>query len=135
VKELLERSIKRFSEDTKIGKLVKHYFSPSGKHFETMDPTFFLPITEFVGNYQVDLEKWFEQNLTVRLYTPRKVKKTQRIRGYRDHGTMVSSEAKIRRSANTEHNVLANRLLKETEHLASVPETRWKVLRRLLGKE
>jgi hypothetical protein len=60
-----------------------------------------LPITEWEGNYKEGLvPKWLERHFSLRYNTPRRLKKQERIRGYRDHGTMSSPSESARRRAN-----------------------------------
>jgi len=61
-----------------------------------------LPITEWNGNYnKLEKRRWIQEHFTLRYNTPRRQKKQERIRGYRDHGSMASVSEKARRAANT----------------------------------
>jgi len=62
----------------------------------------FLPITEFEGNYLHQFEGWLYVHFTLRYNTPKRLKKTERIRGYRDHGSASSVSERARRRANTD---------------------------------
>jgi len=59
-----------------------------------------LPITEWKGNYSKSLRGWFKKNLTIRYNTPRNLKRQERVRGYRDHGSMPTKSQVARRRAN-----------------------------------
>jgi len=61
-----------------------------------------LPITEFEGNYKNQFEGWIQKHFSLRYNTPKRLKKTERIRGYRDHGSASSESERARRQANTD---------------------------------
>jgi hypothetical protein len=61
-----------------------------------------LPITEFEGNYLKQFQEWVKVHYTLRYLTPKKIRKTERIRGYRDHGSASSESERARRKANTD---------------------------------
>jgi hypothetical protein len=61
----------------------------------------FLPITEFQGNYLHLVRNLVRQRYSLRRNTPRRLKKQERIRGYRDHGSASSPSERARRDANT----------------------------------
>jgi len=133
VRPLLEKSVRRFQEHRKFGLLVKIFFGPHGKWLSQFRiGTELLPYREYKGNYNMNLEVWLEENLTIRRETPRRVKKETFIRGYRDHGTMVSESEKAVRSANTDRDLMAKSLLSQSEHLKDNPEHRWKWIKRLI---
>jgi len=60
----------------------------------------FLPITEWGGNYKKVLRNWIRRKFTLRYNTPKRLKKQERIRGYRDKGSMSSQSTRARRRAN-----------------------------------
>jgi hypothetical protein len=61
-----------------------------------------LPITEFEGNYLKQFKGWIKVHYTLRYLTSKKIRKTERIRGYRDHGSASSESERARRKANTD---------------------------------
>jgi len=62
---------------------------------------YLLPITEWEGNYRRCIHGWIKKHFTLRYNTPKRIKKQERIRGYRDHGSMSSNSERARRVANT----------------------------------
>jgi len=92
---------KRFKNSSK----GKYWSVQAERSFRTFpdfpDNPGFLPITEFEGNYVKFFKKWIEKHYTLRYSTPKRLKKTERIRGYRDHGSASSVSERARRQANT----------------------------------
>jgi hypothetical protein len=66
-----------------------------------MDLALWLPPKEFQGNFLMrDFRGWLQKVFSVRYHTPRRLRKQERVRGYRDHGSMSSVSEKARKSAN-----------------------------------
>jgi hypothetical protein len=62
-----------------------------------------LPIDEFRGNILHNFPiTWFQGHFTLRYNTPRRLKKQDFVRGYRDHGSASSESERARREANTD---------------------------------
>jgi len=55
-----------------------------------------LPEREYDSNFKIDLESWLEKNLTIRYLTPKREKRANRPRGYRDKGTKREDHTKGR---------------------------------------
>jgi hypothetical protein len=70
-----------------------HYLFWSGGRF-------FLPITEWEGNYKNVMNNFLRRHFSLRYNTPRRLKKQERVRGYRDHGSMPTKSQVARRNAN-----------------------------------
>jgi len=87
-----------------------------GNHLKSAFPS----KREWEGNYQKRLLKILTSIFSVRLQTPRRIERQQRIRGYRDHGSMASIHEKARREANTsgwnEFLELARHLIEEENY-------------------
>jgi hypothetical protein len=66
------------------------------------DPTCHMSYREWRGNFYQDVYKLLKKVFHFYRYNPRKPKKQERIRGYRDKGSMSSESEKARRAANTE---------------------------------
>jgi len=60
-----------------------------------------MPIREFLGNYEESVNKLLRRIFTVRLNTPRRVKRKVFHRGYDDKGSESSVSERARRNANT----------------------------------
>lgn len=56
---------------------------------------------EWRGNYQGKLKKILGRIYTLRQETPKRIERQERVRGYRDHGSMASKSEVARRQANT----------------------------------
>jgi len=56
---------------------------------------------EYLGNYKIRPEKGINRIFTLRYQTPRRVKRAEFRRGYRDHGSMSSISERARKAANT----------------------------------
>jgi len=69
-------------------------------HYMFWHGRFFLPITEWEGNYKNVITNWVKRHFSLRYNTPRRLKKQERVRGYRDHGSMPTESQVARRKAN-----------------------------------
>jgi len=58
-------------------------------------------LREYDNNYRVLPSKVIDRKISVRYVTPRKVKRQEFRRGYRDHGSMSDESTRARRQANT----------------------------------
>jgi len=94
--EDMYRNVKRF-EDTKFSEIFIQYILLLGT-FET-NGSKYPPIREWKGNYSISLTEWLKHNFTLRLDTPRKAKRQEFIRGYRDHGSKASDSEIARKKA------------------------------------
>jgi len=56
---------------------------------------------EYLGNYKIRPEKGIMRIFTLRFQTPRRVKRAEFRRGYRDHGSMSSISERARKAANS----------------------------------
>jgi len=56
---------------------------------------------EYLGNYKISPEKGIKRIFTLRYQTPRRVKRAEFRRGYRDHGSMSSISERARKAANS----------------------------------
>jgi hypothetical protein len=62
----------------------------------------FVPsLREWKGNYSGKLLKTIQRIFSLRFQTPKRVERQERIRGYRDHGSMSSQSEKARKEANS----------------------------------
>jgi len=65
-------------------------------------PLQFVPsVREWKGNYQGKFRKLIQRIFSLRFVTERRAKRQERIRGYRDHGSMSTVDERARREANT----------------------------------
>jgi hypothetical protein len=105
-RDLLEdiyRNISRFRQ-TKFSEIFIQYILLLGT-FET-NGSKYPPIREWKGNYSISLADWLVNNFTLRLDTPRKAKRQEFIRGYRDHGSKASDSEVARRQASESSSAL-----------------------------
>jgi len=86
-----------------------------GSHLKSAFPS----KREWEGNYKKRLLKILTKILSVRLQTPRRIERQQRVRGYRDHGSMASIHEKARREANTSG---WNEFLEQARYLIEVED-------------
>jgi len=56
---------------------------------------------EYLGNYKIPPKKGIIRIFTLRYQTPRRVKRAEFRRGYRDHGSMSSISERARKAANS----------------------------------
>lgn len=67
-------------------------------------PLAFVPKErEWKGNYSKKLGKVLRRIYSLRFQTPKRVERQERVRGYRDHGSMSSVDERARREANTSY--------------------------------
>jgi hypothetical protein len=55
-----------------------------------------------LGNFKKIFKKYIGRIFTLRYQTPRRLQKQERVRGYRDHGSMATIDEVARREANSE---------------------------------
>jgi hypothetical protein len=111
--DLIKQTLKRFKDIKKMPLIITLALADKGVSFTylSMIENAYLPWREFKGNFLVASHRIVDQLLSIRYNTPRRLKKQQFRRGYRDHGTMTSVDDKARRNANTSQNVLVNEQL------------------------
>jgi len=103
--EFLKDDVMKLSKRFLRGKISKVIYLIQEHGFESLLTTsglnLLLPIREYVGNFRFNLKKWLRENLTIRYQTPRRVRRQERQRGYRDHGSLSDTSQKARQKANT----------------------------------
>jgi len=87
------KDTKFFKFFTKLGSIPYAEHFPGGLEL--------IPIREYLGNYEIPIQKLLKRIYTVRYNTPRRVKKKEFHRGYDDKGSESSVSERARRSANT----------------------------------
>jgi len=70
-------------------------------NLEFIDPEWFPSFQTFLGNIKRNIYKLLKNVFRITFQRPRTVKFTERVRGYRDHGTESSVSDRARRKANT----------------------------------
>jgi hypothetical protein len=111
--QLIKRTLIRFSDIKKMPLIIKLVLKDKGVSFFylTQIEMALLPYNEFHGNFEIDLHKFLKENLSIRYNTPRRLKKPEFHRGYRDHGSMSSVHDRARKAANTAQDILINEQL------------------------
>jgi len=106
--QLIKQSLERFIDIKKMAMIIRIALSDKGVSFVYLTNVYhaLLPKNEIKGNFVIDLGKWLEKNLTVRYNTPKKLKKPEFHRGYRDHGSMSTVSERARKDANKSHDLL-----------------------------
>jgi len=101
IKSTLIQVAKRF-KGSKIQKIVEAVEKGRWALLLNMDLHLWLPPREFAGNLSMEstFRDWIKGNFTIRYHTQRRLRKQERIRGYRDHGSMSSVSEKARKRAN-----------------------------------
>jgi hypothetical protein len=111
--QLIKQTLKRFKGIIKMPLIITLALTDKGVSFAYLSQIdrAYLPWREFKGNYLVSSHRLIDELLSIRFNTPRRLKKQEFRRGYRDHGTMTSIHDKARRNANTSQLILINEQL------------------------
>jgi hypothetical protein len=108
--QLIKRTLIRFKDIKKMPLIIRIVQSDKGVSFTLLSTIegAYLPWREFKGNFKIASHRITDELLSIRFQTPRRLKKQEFRRGYRDHGTMISVSEKARRNANTFQDILWN---------------------------
>jgi len=99
--DALERCSKRFL-NIKYQKVLDQLFhSLIPENLATIDVSLFPAMQTWLGNMQRDIFKMLGGLFRITFIRERQLKRQERVRGYRDHGSMASVHEKARRAANT----------------------------------
>jgi hypothetical protein len=92
--------IARNFKDTKFFKFF-YYLLDTPLPLNTVMFQYLPSPREYLGNYKISSDKGLKRIFTVRRLTPRRLKREEFHRGYRDHGSMSSVSERARKSANS----------------------------------
>jgi hypothetical protein len=101
--EVLQFDLTRTKKRMKDGKHLHSSFLAIGDCLDELfeDPEYAPSYREWRGNFFLDVYVLLKKTFYWFRYSPRKPKRQERIRGYRDKGSKSSDTEKARREANT----------------------------------